>query len=234
MQDKNEHKTAILVFALSSMEELKCKKINNAKVLFQALSDHTLKTVQKTGLPYFHLTEKEQKGNTFGERFANAIQFIYDRGYDQIITIGNDSPHLRAPQILKSANIMAAGKAVLGPSTDGGFYLMGLHKTDFNIASFKRLPWQTAQLWQQFRRELYSTKVEVVELSRFHDIDSENDLKIILKFTKDLSNRIYKVILSIILPSSINLRVDSPILGLFQLDKHHNRGSPFLLSFYSI
>lgn len=233
MRTKNEHKTAILVFALSSKEELKCKKINKAKVLFQALSDHALKTVQKTGMPYFHITEKEQRGNCFGERFANAIQFVYDRGFDQVITIGNDSPQLKAAQILKSAAELSPGKAVLGPSNDGGFYLMGLHKTDFNSASFRNLPWQSSQLWNQFNADLESCNVELVELRKFLDIDSENDLKIILKFTKGLTNHIFKVIISILLPKSIPIRIVASIMGLFQLYIHQNRGSPTFLSMSS-
>lgn len=234
MRTENEHKTAILVFALSSKEELKCKKMSNAEALFRALSDQALKTVQKTGLPYFHISEKEQKGNCFGERFANAIQLVYDRGFDQIIAIGNDSPHLKASQILKSAKEIAAGKAVLGPSADGGFYLLGLHKTDFNNASFRNLPWQTSSLWDQFKAELGTLKVEVIELRKFLDIDNENDLKIILKFTKGLPSCIIKALLSMLLPNRIIVIVDAFILGLFQLDNHQSRGSPVGLPTSSI
>ena len=49
-----KHRTAILVFAHSSQEELKHKKITNGTSLFDALTQQALKTVQRAGIPYFH------------------------------------------------------------------------------------------------------------------------------------------------------------------------------------
>ncbi|MGB5435124.1 MAG: DUF2064 domain-containing protein, partial [Maribacter sp.] len=118
----NEHHTAILVFALSSEEEQKRKKIRNGDRLFSALSEHSLNIVAKTGLPYFHYTEKEQVGDSFGERFTNAIQEVFNRGFKQIITIGNDSPQLKISHIQRAAVLLDHNKSVIGPSADGGFY----------------------------------------------------------------------------------------------------------------
>jgi hypothetical protein len=76
----NQGKTAILVFANNAEKELLSKSIRSASV-FDLLNTETLKTVRKTGLPFYHYSEKEQIGKTFAERFTNAIKSIYDRGY---------------------------------------------------------------------------------------------------------------------------------------------------------
>ena len=228
MQAINEHKTAILIFALSSHEELKCKKINGAKDLFESLSRHTQNTVKKTELPYFHFTEKEQQGSSFGERFTNAIKSVYDKGFEQIITIGNDSPHLQASQILETARTISKNKAVLGPSKDGGFYLMGLHKANFNPKAFINLPWQSAMLLKHMKTELLSNTIDLVSLHPLHDIDQLHDLKTIIKFTNGLPLQIIRAIQSLVLSNSLLFQIESQIIGLFQSEIQQIRGSPIL------
>lgn len=232
MRTINEHKTAILIFALSPDEEMRHKNINKANLLFTALSKHTLDTVQKTGLPYFHLTEKEQVGDSFGERFANAIQFVYDNGYDQVITIGNDSPHLIAQQILKSANSLSVAKVVLGPSMDGGFYLMGMHKSSFNVEHFKNLPWKTPKLKSAFINEFIVGEIELVQLNALHDVDHIKDLKSIISNSIGLPLEIFRILRRIIAQNQFLFKVDWPLMEIYTPDRLHNRGSPILISLH--
>ncbi|CAN0575163.1 unnamed protein product, partial [Ectocarpus sp. 12 AP-2014] len=63
--------------------------------VFETLTKETLRKVKRTKQPYFHISEKEQTGNSFGERFTNAIQTVFDKGYEHIITVGNDTPQLK-------------------------------------------------------------------------------------------------------------------------------------------
>ena len=107
-----QHKTAILVFANSSQEEISHKAIPKSGLLFDMLTQRTLKTVKKTKLPYFHLTEEHQVGDSFGERFTNAIQMVFTKGFEQIITIGNDTPQLRVSHILDASGHLENGKEV--------------------------------------------------------------------------------------------------------------------------
>jgi len=73
--------TAILVFANSAKAEMQIKPIRKGAVLFDKLTQETLQKVKKTGLPYFHISEQEQKGKTFGERFTKAIQTVFENGH---------------------------------------------------------------------------------------------------------------------------------------------------------
>lgn len=192
-------KTAILIFANSIHEELQNKSITGGKVLFSELTKKTITTVKHTELPFFIYTEKEQHGLTFGERFVNAIQDVYNKGYDNVITIGNDTPHLSKHHLIESVKQLENNTFVLGPSLDGGFYLMGLHKSQFNIDLFLKLPWQSRKLSTCISRLIKTAKIKMVTLEVLIDIDDINDIKSISHFFKKFSKKLNKIIQNLLL-----------------------------------
>ena len=224
-----QHNTAILVFANSASQEFEQKPFVKNTALFEALNKETLTKVKKTGLPYFHFTEKEQFGNSFGERFVNAIHEVYKKGYDNIITIGNDSPQLKTAHLLEANKQLQLGKTVLGPTFDGGFYLMGLHKSNFDPSLFKRLPWQRFGLFNRISQLFENSNSHLFRLPVFEDIDTEKDIVKLLGFSKSLSITIINILLSIQekVLSLFRLRV----ITYFELFSFplFNKGSPFLL-----
>lgn len=192
-----QHTTAILVFANSASQEFEQKPFVKNTVLFETLNQETLTKVRKTGLPYFHFTEKEQVGSSFGERFVNAIQEVYKKGYDNVITIGNDSPQLKTSHLLEANKQLLLGKTVLGPTFDGGFYLMGLHKSNFDSSLFKRLPWQRFGLFNRISQLFENSNSHLFRLPVFEDIDTEKDIVKLLGFSKSISITIKNILLSI-------------------------------------
>jgi len=223
-----KHTTAVLVFALSSKEELRHKKIAKGGNLFDKLTEHAIKTVRKTGLPVFHITEDQQLGKSFGERFTNAIQFVFDQGYENVITVGNDSPHLNRGDIETALSNLEDKKSVIGPSADGGFYLMGLHRSDFKKVDFKDLSWQTASLRQEIMAVLSKNGKEIGLLSTLFDIDTIWDAQIVGKSTSALTRNVAEAIISLI---SSNEKIETPSFSFisgFYSSTPHNKGSPFL------
>ena len=91
-----------------------------------------------------------QKGNTFDDRFKNAFKYTFqDLNLSSALIIGSDTPHIQ-PSLLRTAiEILQSDKnnSVLGPSQEGGFYLLGHNEpyidtigTIFtNPSSFKEL-----------------------------------------------------------------------------------------------
>ncbi|MCM4167853.1 hypothetical protein KCTC52924_01333 [Arenibacter antarcticus] len=196
-----ENKTAILVFANSAAEETNHKSIPGGEALFNQLTDHTLITVKKTELPYFHCTEDQQNGNCFGTRFYNAVKHIFDQGYQHVITIGNDTPHLSALHIRSAYKHLLDKKIVLGPSTDGGYYLMGFDKSMFSkieANKFIQLPWKTSGLQNSFNQLLKSINRIAVSLQSLVDLDSIADLKKIIHQGQPIPQKIYQILISII------------------------------------
>jgi len=218
--------TAILIFALSSKEEVTQKSISKGAHLFQALTNTTVNKVQKTGLPYFLISENEQRGTDFGERFTNAIKSVFDLGYTNIITIGNDTPQLKTTHLLKAAKMLSVGKTTLGPSIDGGFYLLGMQKATFNVAEFQKLPWQKESLLHSISNLLSEKLCNLHFLPKFFDIDSLLDIENILSSKAVISSYLIKILLTLL---HIQQRALDTITFVFHNATAHipnNKGSP--------
>lgn len=223
-----ESKTAILIFANSAEKEIISKSFSS-RSMFETLNKHTLNIVKKTGIPYFLFSEKQQIGNSFGERFTNAIQAVYDLGFNTLITIGNDTPHLTSKHILKTVEKLQKHSIVLGPSTDGGFYLMGLKKSQFNKETFLKLPWQTSKLNRSISKLKASKKINISYLEVLTDIDEVSDIKLVLDSYKTLSTTIKTLLLQSF--SSVKKIIFYHFITIenFILNLQFNKGSPALL-----
>lgn len=227
-------KTAILIFANSAQQERIVKPFRKSADLFGTLNKQTLTKVKKTGLPYFHFSEKEQVGNTFGERYVHAIQSVYNKGFDTIITLGNDTPHLQSRHISETARKLQNNPVVLGPSKDGGYYMMGLRKSHFDASLFLKLPWQTSNLNRRISLLFRSKNIQIEWLEILTDIDSISDVKVVLNSFRKLSCRLKKILCSLLISEKILFEL-APIHFQKTLQKiPFNKGSPSIASYQNI
>lgn len=192
----------------------------------EALTTHTIKTVQRTGYPYFLITEKEQRGGSFGARFCNAVQEVFNKGFDALIIIGNDSPGLSCSHLLRAAEALQKGKLALGPSADGGFYLMGLQKCWFDRGVFESLPWQMANLTSAIKEVLIPQTGDLCLLPALADLDQASDLKRLLRNFQNIPSGIIKLIQELLAHSNHywderRFRVNAVLIA-----SHYNKGSP--------
>lgn len=220
--------TAILIFANSAKKSLDSKRISTSK-FFKIIDTKTLETVQKTGLPFFHFSEDQQTGISFGERFSNAITSVFEKGFQSIITIGNDIPHLNASIINKAAQHLEDRSYVLGPSSDGGFYLMGFKKAHFNKEEFANLPWETKYLKQRFVNVLTSNNLDFYFLETLSDIDSLADIDVVLKSSRFLNKSLKSLLSKLTAFSKRFFTSNRPIYKIHCISCLFNKGSPFLL-----
>jgi len=223
-----KNNSAVLIFANSAQKEVLKKGISSPE-LFDQLNNQVLKTVVKSGLEYFLITENEQKGDSFGERLSNAIQQIYDKGFENVIAIGNDTPQLKVRHLLETDKLLKERKIILGPSIDGGFYLMGIHKTLFQKDNFSKLPWQTKALATCVEDFIIDLHEESYKLETLQDIDSINDLKAVLKISKAISSAIIILIIRLLQKFAI-CNFDHQVFYNNQYSySFHNKGSPAIL-----
>lgn len=82
-----------------------------------------------------------QRGQTFGDRVRNAFADARDRGYRQIVVVPGDVPGLRARHLRDAFRRFRTATTVLGPSPDGGVYLLGI-RGDFDPV-LAGVPWCT-------------------------------------------------------------------------------------------
>lgn len=188
------NKTAILVFARSAQQDAQQKGLANGDRLFDALTKETLQKVERTGIPFFHSTEMEQQGDTFGARFIHAIQDVFSKGFDSVITVGNDSPQLKTKHLVLAQEHLDHGNSVLGPSLDGGIYLMGLHRSQFDAHRFLELPWQELDLFKRLVQLVQTTTATVYELPVLADIDALNDFVRLGNFVKSVAARLLSLL----------------------------------------
>jgi hypothetical protein len=221
-------KTAILIFAHTAEYEAKVKPFQYSKEVFESLNQRTLELVKKTNLPYFVVTEKEQIGSTFGERFTHAIESVYDLNYDSVIVIGNDTPHLTANQLTSANRKLSTSDIVFGSSIDGGFYLLGIKREHFDANLFLKLPWQSQILNATLTKYFKVNAIKVAYLEKLRDIDSLHDIKKLFNSFKTVYGNLFQlflIIFSKIKKTIYEIEV-SPVF-LFQYN-FGNKGSPYL------
>jgi hypothetical protein len=158
--DTQQHDTAILLFAHAAGEEVKHKTFSEEhgvgvnKLIAGALLQHAFDISEGSGIPLVPVLSDRQVGSTFGERLANAFQEVFLAGYQRVICIGSDCPTLTTADLMAAQQALQTSKMVVGPATDGGAYLIGLHIDNFDPEAFAMLNWQTGELLQELM--LYS------------------------------------------------------------------------------
>lgn len=75
-----------------------------------------------------------QVGENIGQKMANAFKKTFALGYEKALLVGGDIP-LLDEQVINKA--FAFEQAVLNPSRDGGYYLIGFHKESFSQKAFE-------------------------------------------------------------------------------------------------
>ncbi|MEX0361029.1 MAG: DUF2064 domain-containing protein [Allomuricauda sp.] len=216
-----------MLFANSAEEDIRAKKMHVDSGLLESLNQRVIKVIEATDLPHFHFSEKEQVGHSFGQRFANAIQAIFDKGYLNVIAIGNDSPHLGKRHIQKASTLLLQKKVVLGPSMDGGFYLFGITREHFDANGLESLPWQTSFLFQNTLSYFDSIKCQWATLETLSDIDSIKDIKRLTNYIKSLGSKwmiLFSKLLSQRMCYSRQMEIAPEILVQ---QTPYNKGSPF-------
>lgn len=222
--------TAILIFANSAEKEAERKSFLSADV-FSELNSQTLKTVEKSGIQYFHFSEKNQIGSSFGERFSNAIEAIFNKGFKNVITIGNDTPHLKTHHLVDTLHQLEKNELVLGPSKDGGVYLMGIKEVHFNKETFLKLPWQTSRLQKCITSILSSKKLNIKFLEILNDLDVLEDIKKILHSFKAIPKSILKI-LTLLIFTQREFFVDLTInFKKTFFAPNSNKGSPLVFAY---
>src|SRR6266566_4328849 len=87
-----------------------------------------------------------QRGETLGERLINAAAELLSSGFESVCLINSDSPTLPGEILRTAASILLQeeDRVVLGPSQDGGYYLIGLKRPHRYL--FERIAWSTADV----------------------------------------------------------------------------------------
>lgn len=176
---------AILLFSRTATAEAAAKPLAVGKRAAESVAafmvNHAKKLATQTALPVFFFSEKQQRGATFGERFANAFEDVFALGYQQVIAIGNDCLTVSTTDILTAVEALETTPSVLGATNDGGAYLIGLQKAAFQKEAFQNIHWQTDGVFNELIQFIDNQNFNTVFLSEKTDIDRFSDWKKVLQ-----------------------------------------------------
>ena len=121
----------------------------------------------------------EQEGEDLGERMMTAFQFAFSRHYERVVLIGSDCYELSAVQVEEAFRSLENNDVVIGPATDGGYYLIGMKKLFPEV--FTDQAWSTSDLLLDTILDLKKNERKYTLLTTLSDIDTEDDLKLFEK-----------------------------------------------------
>lgn len=116
----------------------------------------------------------EQANGDLGNRLSVFFDQLFAAGAHRVVVIGSDCPTLPAEIIQQAFVALHENPVVLGPSDDGGYYLIGASQRI--PAVFTGIEWSTCRVWQQTITCLDKQRIPFVTLPRFADVDEVSDL----------------------------------------------------------
>jgi rSAM/selenodomain-associated transferase 1 len=124
--------------------------------------------------PFIRMEKNVQIGRDLGERMVNAIDYVL-HFHSKVVLVGSDCPSLDKNLIMKGFNQLDFHDVVIGPSLDGGYYLIGMkQKMDF---LFKTMPWSTSVVYDETLQKIKLYQLSVYVLPELQDVDEEEDFQ---------------------------------------------------------
>jgi rSAM/selenodomain-associated transferase 1 len=122
----------------------------------------------------------------FGDCLLHTIEEIFARGHASAVVLNSDSPTLPTAFLVETAAALArpGDRAVLGPSSDGGYYLLGLKTAHRHM--FENIAWSTDQVAKQTLERAREIGLDVHRLPVWYDVDDIDGLH---RLSAELSDR---------------------------------------------
>jgi rSAM/selenodomain-associated transferase 1 len=120
-----------------------------------------------------------QRGDGFGERLKAAAQDILACGFGAVCLINSDSPTLPANALHQAVEELnrPGDRIVLGGTSDGGYYLIGLKAP--HSEPFANIHWSTSTVYAETVAAIACIGIELVELAVWYDVDDGETLKLL-------------------------------------------------------
>ena len=132
----------------------------------------------------------EQNGVNLGERMKNAANDIMNFGYRRAVIIGSDIPSMRAENITRVFNALNASDAVIGPSKDGGYWLIGMNR--FIPEIFDVTSWGSASVLNSTIENLKTSGLTYEFADTLNDMDTPDDVTEYMKLNCNESSSTWK------------------------------------------
>lgn len=112
---------------------------------------------------------RAQTGGDLGQRMSHAFLAGFRRGYRPMLAIGADCPDLDEACLREAVGLLATHEVVIGPASDGGYYLIGLRAPAPSL--FTGINWSTSTVLAETLRRAAEQRLSVALLRERLDID---------------------------------------------------------------
>jgi len=174
-------KSCILFFARTAKCELAFKQFHHSSKInykiHELLYKRTLNTITKSGIPVIIWNEHKQEGSCFGSKLAHAFDSVFQKGFEQVIAVGSDSPELNISQIKKADQLLRSNRMAFGESRNGGLFLIGMNSSHFNKDQFVELDWLRKDLNSSFYQYILNNNIEWSRIADISDINTIDQFK---------------------------------------------------------
>jgi rSAM/selenodomain-associated transferase 1 len=136
------------------------------------------KAVQTLAARYPGVPVHLQSDGDLGDRLEKAFDSRFEEGADSVMIIGSDHPTLPPAHLRRGFDALEESDLVLGPTSDGGYYAIGLPRQAWPRAAalFGAIPWSTPDVLAETRRRAEEQKLRRVELPEWYDVDEPQQL----------------------------------------------------------
>jgi rSAM/selenodomain-associated transferase 1 len=121
------------------------------------------------------LKYKPQGPGSLGEKLKKSFNDAFDAGAQRVVAIGCDCPGLSNEHIGKAFDALYHNDLVLGPATDGGYYLIGIKYPIEEL--FDDIPWGTDKVFEKTFSLAQQLGLSTEILETLSDVDRPEDLK---------------------------------------------------------
>ena len=122
------------------------------------------------------LSYRPQGSGDLGCRMVAAFTEAFCEGVEGTVIIGTDCPEITPKLVRESFYRLGARDVVLGPATDGGYYLVGLRRPEPKL--FTGIPWGSERVLEDTLRRAGELSLEVSLLETLSDVDRPEDLAV--------------------------------------------------------
>jgi rSAM/selenodomain-associated transferase 1 len=121
-----------------------------------------------------------QRPGDLGSRLSGVTEDLFSLGFSAVCLVGSDSPTLPVENLRATAATLREGadRIVIGPSSDGGYYLIGMNRSYAKL--FEEIDWSTSSVYQQTISRAKEIKLPMVELPPWYDVDDKDSLNRLL------------------------------------------------------
>jgi rSAM/selenodomain-associated transferase 1 len=117
----------------------------------------------------------EQRGADLGARMANTFARAFAEGARRVVIIGSDSPSLPSDYVRAAFDALVSHDLVLGPTTDGGYYLIGTRSAT-PTGWLKGVLWSSGREYRETVQKAEARGITAKELPQWYDVDTPDDL----------------------------------------------------------